>query len=178
VERRGRDPIRADDPSPNRRGPWRLPHRAAGRARLRRNRPRRASARHSDEQAHQHACWGGGLMARGRPLDPVDRVEEAAPEPPPLVPGVARALSPLVRRIVAPNPGIMTGPGTNTYLVGIDEIAVIDPGPDDETHLDAVAACGGDRIRWILVTHTHQDHSPGVGGLKERTGAEVLGFGD
>ena len=93
-----------------------------------------------------------------------------------LSPGVACALSPMVRRIVAPNPGIMTGPGTNTYLVGIDEIAVIDPGPDDEGHLDAVAACGGDRIRWIITTHTHLDHSPGVAGLKERTGAQVLGF--
>ncbi len=70
----------------------------------------------------------------------------------------------------------MTGPGTNTYLVGVDEIAVIDPGPDDPAHLDAVAACGGDRIRWILVTHTHIDHAPGAAGLKERTGAPVLGF--
>ena len=92
------------------------------------------------------------------------------------MPGVARALSPLVRRIVAPNPGMMTGPGTNTYLVGIDEIAVIDPGPDDATHLDAIAGCGGDRIRWIVCTHTHPDHSPGAAGLKERTGAEVLAF--
>jgi glyoxylase-like metal-dependent hydrolase (beta-lactamase superfamily II) len=70
----------------------------------------------------------------------------------------------------------MTGPGTNTYLVGVDEIAVIDPGPDEPSHLDAVAACGGDRIRWILVTHTHSDHAPGAAGLKERTGAELLGF--
>jgi len=93
-----------------------------------------------------------------------------------LVPGQACALSPLVRRILAPNPGVMTGPGTNTYLVGIDEIAVIDPGPDDPSHLDAIAACGGDLIRWILVTHTHSDHAPGAAGLKERTGAEVLGF--
>lgn len=98
------------------------------------------------------------------------------PEPLPLVPGVARALSPLVRRIVAPNPGIMTLAGTNTYLVGIDEIAVIDPGPDDESHLDAIAGCGGDRIRWIICTHTHPDHSPGAAGLKERTGAEVMAF--
>ncbi len=90
--------------------------------------------------------------------------------------GVARAVSPLVRRVRAPNPGIMTGPGTNTYLVGIDEVAVIDPGPDDAGHLDAVAACGGDRICWILVTHTHSDHSPGAAALRERTGAEVLGF--
>ena len=70
----------------------------------------------------------------------------------------------------------MTGPGTNTYLVGIDEIAVIDPGPADDDHLDAVAGCGGDRIRWILLTHTHEDHAPGTAGLVERTGAEVLAF--
>jgi glyoxylase-like metal-dependent hydrolase (beta-lactamase superfamily II) len=95
---------------------------------------------------------------------------------PELIPGVARALSPMVRRIVAPNPGMMTGPGTNTYLVGVDEIAVIDPGPDDAQHLDTIAGCGGDRIRWILCTHTHSDHSPGAAGLRERTGAEVLGF--
>jgi glyoxylase-like metal-dependent hydrolase (beta-lactamase superfamily II) len=101
-------------------------------------------------------------------------LEEAAPKP--LVPGVASALSPLVRRIVAPNPGMMTGPGTNTYLVGIDEIVVIDPGPADDSHLDAIAGCGGDRIRWIVCTHTHPDHSPGAAGLKQRTGAEVLAF--
>jgi glyoxylase-like metal-dependent hydrolase (beta-lactamase superfamily II) len=82
----------------------------------------------------------------------------------------------MVRRIVAPNPSLMTGPGTNTYLVGIDEIAVIDPGPDDPEHLDGIVGCGGDRIRWIVATHTHLDHSPGVAGLKERTGAEVLAF--
>jgi glyoxylase-like metal-dependent hydrolase (beta-lactamase superfamily II) len=103
-------------------------------------------------------------------------VAEAEPELPPLVHGVASALSPLVRRIIAPNPGKMTGPGTNTYLVGIDEIVVIDPGPDDAGHLDAIAGCGGDRIRWIACTHTHPDHSPGVAGLKARTGAEVLAF--
>jgi len=98
------------------------------------------------------------------------------PQPKPIVRGVASALSPLVRRIVANNPGVMTGPGTNTYLVGIDEIVVIDPGPDDPAHLDAIAGCGGDRIRWIVCTHTHIDHFPGVAGLKERTGAEVLAF--
>jgi glyoxylase-like metal-dependent hydrolase (beta-lactamase superfamily II) len=109
-------------------------------------------------------------------------VKDAAPdeveveELPPLVQGVASALSPLVRRIVAPNPGKMTGPGTNTYLVGIDEIVVVDPGPDDAGHLDAIAGCGGDRIRWIVCTHTHPDHSPGVAGLQARTGAEVRAF--
>ena len=114
-------------------------------------------------------------MPRRKPPEVLD---PDAPPPPPevLVPGVARALSPLVRRIVAPNPGMMTGPGTNTYLVGIDEIAVIDPGPDDPSHLDAIAGCGGDRIRWIVCTHTHLDHSPGAAGLKARTGAEVLAY--
>jgi glyoxylase-like metal-dependent hydrolase (beta-lactamase superfamily II) len=105
-----------------------------------------------------------------------DAPADEAPEPKPIVPGVASALSPLVRRIVAGNAGPMTGPGTNTYLVGIDEIVVIDPGPDDPEHLDAIAGCGGDRIRWIVCTHTHIDHWPGVAGLKARTGAEVLAF--
>ena len=114
-------------------------------------------------------------MPRRKPPEVLDP-DEPPPPPEPLVPGVARALSPLVRRIIAPNPGMMTGPGTNTYLVGIDEIAVIDPGPDDPKHLDAIAGCGGDRIRWIVCTHTHLDHSPGAAGLKARTGAEILAY--
>jgi glyoxylase-like metal-dependent hydrolase (beta-lactamase superfamily II) len=93
-----------------------------------------------------------------------------------LVPGVPKALSPLVRRIIAPNPGMMTGPGTNTYLVGIDEVAVIDPGPEDEGHLEAIVACGGERIHWVVCTHTHKDHWPGAAALAKRTGAEVLAF--
>ena len=88
-----------------------------------------------------------------------------------LVPDVPVALGKLVRRVLCGNPGMMTGPGTNTYLVGIDEVAVIDPGPHDDAHLDAVAAAGSGRIRWILCTHTHLDHSPGAAGLKARTGA-------
>lgn len=93
-----------------------------------------------------------------------------------LVPGVAADLSPLLRRVLAPNPGVFTGPGTNTYLIGREETAVLDPGPDDEAHLDAVAAAGDGRIRWILTTHTHPDHAPGAAGLKARTGAAVHGF--
>jgi glyoxylase-like metal-dependent hydrolase (beta-lactamase superfamily II) len=96
-----------------------------------------------------------------------------------LTPGVAVEVSALVRRVLAPNPGIMTGPGTNTYLVGDGSgpLAVIDPGPADDGHLDAVAAAGGGRIRWILATHTHADHSPGAAGLRLRTGATVYGYG-
>ena len=116
-------------------------------------------------------------MVRRRAAVAADPGNEAPPAPEPLVVGVAKALSPLARRILAPNPGVFTGPGTNTYLVGIDEIVVIDPGPADESHLDAIVGCGGDRIRWIALTHTHADHSPGAEGLKERTGAELLAFG-
>ncbi len=86
-----------------------------------------------------------------------------------LSPGVPNALRPLVRRIVSPN-------GTNTYLVGIDEIAVIDPGSDDPDHVDAIVGCGGDRIRWVLVTSTARGHAEGAAAVKARTGAEVLGF--
>jgi glyoxylase-like metal-dependent hydrolase (beta-lactamase superfamily II) len=93
-----------------------------------------------------------------------------------LLVGIPAALSPLVRRIVAPNPGMMTGAGTNTYLVGVDEVAVIDPGPEDAGHLEAILGCGGDRIRWVVCTHTHLDHWPGAAALAERTGAEVLAF--
>ncbi|HEY1990664.1 MAG TPA: MBL fold metallo-hydrolase [Acidimicrobiales bacterium] len=87
-----------------------------------------------------------------------------------------RSVATGVVRITAANPGIMTGPGTNTYLVGTDQLAVIDPGPDQPDHLDAIAEAGGGRIRWILVTHTHPDHAPGASGLARRTGAPRLGF--
>ena len=95
-----------------------------------------------------------------------------------LIPGVPSALSPLVRRVVAPNPGPFTGPGTNTYLVGIDEVAVIDPGPDTKSHIDAiVGASMKERVRWVVLTHTHPDHWPGTARLVKATGAEVLAFG-
>ena len=97
---------------------------------------------------------------------------------PDLTPGVPSALSPLVRRIVARNPGPFTGPGTNTYLVGIDEVAVIDPGPDDKSHVDAiVGASMKERVRWVLLTHTHPDHWPATKRLVKATGAELLMFG-
>jgi glyoxylase-like metal-dependent hydrolase (beta-lactamase superfamily II) len=99
--------------------------------------------------------------------------------PAPVQPGIAVALSPLVHRLTAPNPGMMTGPGTNTYLVGIDDIAVIDPGPEIDSHLDALVsfAEGRDaRIQWILCTHTHRDHSPASRALAARTGARIIGM--
>jgi glyoxylase-like metal-dependent hydrolase (beta-lactamase superfamily II)/8-oxo-dGTP pyrophosphatase MutT (NUDIX family) len=92
-------------------------------------------------------------------------------------PGAVVQLSPKVRRITAPNPGFMTGPGTNTYLLGAGaDYAVIDPGPAIEAHIEAVLAATGGRIRWILVTHTHKDHSPAAALLKARTGAVLMGM--
>ncbi len=84
-------------------------------------------------------------------------------------------LAPGVRRLLAPNPSMMTGPGTNTYLFGGAEIAVVDPGPDVDVHTDAIIEAAGVPIRWVLVTHTHPDHSPGALSLASRTGAELLG---
>ncbi len=85
-------------------------------------------------------------------------------------------LAPGVRRIVAPNPSMMTGPGTNTYLFGTREIAVLDPGPNHEIHLANIRARANAPIRWILVTHTHPDHSPGAASLAAVTGAELIGM--
>ncbi|MDQ4068418.1 MAG: MBL fold metallo-hydrolase [Actinomycetota bacterium] len=95
---------------------------------------------------------------------------------PDLSPGMASAISPLVRRIVAPNAGPATGPGSNTYLVGVDEIVVVDPGPAVASHVDAIVGCGGDRIRWIALTHSHDDHAGAAGALAEQTGAEILAY--
>jgi glyoxylase-like metal-dependent hydrolase (beta-lactamase superfamily II) len=81
-----------------------------------------------------------------------------------------------VRRIVAPNPSVMTGPGTNTYLIGTSAIAVIDPGPAIPQHIENIIKTSADSVRWILATHTHPDHSPGVASLANKTGAEVLGI--
>ncbi|MFH1605246.1 MAG: MBL fold metallo-hydrolase [Pseudomonadota bacterium] len=92
-----------------------------------------------------------------------------------LIPGVAKRLDRYVTRIIAPNPSVMTGPGTNTYLVGENELAVIDPGPDLPEHVAAVLEASAGRIRWVLCTHTHLDHSPAARLIKQATGAMVLG---
>ncbi len=84
-------------------------------------------------------------------------------------------LGPGVRRLVAPNPSLMTGPGTNTYLFGEKEIAVLDPGPLIDEHIDRIQQEANAPIRWVLVTHTHEDHSPAASALASITGAELLG---
>ena len=93
-----------------------------------------------------------------------------------IVPGERVQVSPLVARITAPNPGMMTGPGTNAYILGRERFALIDPGPESPAHLAAMLAAVGDRLRWILCTHTHLDHSPGARALKAATGAAVFGM--
>ena len=91
-------------------------------------------------------------------------------------PGTLVQLTPLVRRIVAPNPGPMTFRGTCTYVVGRGEVAVIDPGPDLPGHVDALlAALTDERVVYIVVSHTHRDHSPGAHLLKARTHAAIVG---
>lgn len=85
-------------------------------------------------------------------------------------------LAPGIRRLVAPNPSMMTGPGTNTYLFGNREVAVLDPGPVIESHLETLQQIAGAPIRWILVTHTHPDHSPAASLLAAETGAKLLGM--
>jgi glyoxylase-like metal-dependent hydrolase (beta-lactamase superfamily II) len=96
----------------------------------------------------------------------------------PLAPGQVEWVAPGVRRILCGNPGPFTYRGTNTYLIGRGEVAVLDPGPVDEAHLGAILrAVAGERVKRILVSHTHRDHSPGVAPLAAATGAETLGFG-
>ena len=93
-------------------------------------------------------------------------------------PGEVVVLSQRIRRITAPNPGMMTGPGTNTYLVGNTELAVIDPGPAIPEHIEAIIQAADAMrapIRWILCTHTHPDHSPGANPLRDATDASVIG---
>lgn len=94
-----------------------------------------------------------------------------------LVPGVPKRLDRHTARLIAPNPGTMTGPGTNTYLIGDvqggGELAVVDPGPAMDSHIDAILAVG--RIRWVLCTHTHLDHSPAAAMVRKATGAKVFG---
>ena len=92
--------------------------------------------------------------------------------------GVAVPVAPMVRRVIADNPSKYTYFGTGTYIVGDDDVAVIDPGPVLDAHRDALAdALQGCRVRAILVTHCHSDHSPLSAWLREETGAPTVAFG-
>jgi glyoxylase-like metal-dependent hydrolase (beta-lactamase superfamily II) len=89
--------------------------------------------------------------------------------------GVPQQVSPLIRRVVANNPGPFTYKGTGVYIVGHGDVAVIDPGPDTAQHLDVLMrAVEGERVTHIFVTHRHMDHSPAAHPLAERTGAKVF----
>ncbi|MGH8736560.1 MAG: MBL fold metallo-hydrolase [Burkholderiales bacterium] len=129
------------------------------------------------------ACWAQGkdgarLFRRADPqyfeihwCDP----DESGNTSYEIVPGASKRLDRWVTRITAPNPGLMTGPGTNTYLVGERDLAVIDPGPAIDSHIEAVLAAGTGRIQWVLCTHTHLDHSPAAAAIRAATGALLIG---
>lgn len=92
--------------------------------------------------------------------------------------GAAEQVSPLIRRVLAENPSAFTFAGTGTYIVGRVKVAVIDPGPDLASHMDALTqALQGETVTHILVTHTHRDHSPASRPLQRLTGAPILAFG-
>jgi len=99
--------------------------------------------------------------------------------PQPWPTGMAEAVEPLVRRVLAPNPSPYTFTGTQTYVVGEadgPDCAVIDPGPNEPAHIDAIiAAIAGRRVLAIMCTHTHRDHSPAAAPLKAATGAPIIG---
>jgi len=90
--------------------------------------------------------------------------------------GVSERLSPLVRRVLARNPSAFTFTGTGSYIVGNGTVAIIDPGPADLAHLDAVAAAvAGETVSHLVITHTHMDHSPGALPLKAKLGGRIVG---
>ncbi|MDF2119055.1 MBL fold metallo-hydrolase [Roseiarcaceae bacterium H3SJ34-1] len=93
-----------------------------------------------------------------------------------LASGDLQQVSPLVRRLIAPNPSPFTFTGTCTYIVGRGKVAVVDPGPESEDQLAAIlGAVDGETVSHIVVTHTHRDHSPGARALKAATGAQIYG---
>jgi glyoxylase-like metal-dependent hydrolase (beta-lactamase superfamily II) len=90
--------------------------------------------------------------------------------------GVVTRISPLVRRLIAPNPSVFTFTGTCSYIVGEGEVAILDPGPENDAHLAALlAAAAGERVAYIVVTHSHRDHSSLASRLRTATGATIVG---
>ncbi len=135
-------------------------------------------ARALPEVDENRACWALGkdgpkIFRRADP--PYFEIHWSDPEETgqgsyDLIAGEPKRLDKWVTRLTAPNPGVMTGPGTNTYYVNG---AVIDPGPAIDSHVERILKLGP--IRWIVCTHTHLDHSPAAQALKAATGAQVLG---
>jgi glyoxylase-like metal-dependent hydrolase (beta-lactamase superfamily II) len=96
--------------------------------------------------------------------------------PPELTAGVVVRLTPRLRRLVAPNPSHFTFTGTCSYIIGEGEVAILDPGPENEAHLNALmSATRGEKVALIVITHTHRDHSPLARRLKELTSARIVG---
>ena len=94
----------------------------------------------------------------------------------PVEPGQAVAIAPGVRRYTAPNPGVMTGPGTNSYLIGNERVTLVDPGPDMPGHAAALLDLVGAQLERIVLTHTHRDHSPAARALADATGVPICGM--
>jgi glyoxylase-like metal-dependent hydrolase (beta-lactamase superfamily II) len=92
--------------------------------------------------------------------------------------GIAERPHALVRRVLAPNPSAFTYTGTQTFIVGRGDVAIVDPGPDDPAHVAAIlAAVEGEQVSAIVCTHTHRDHSPASRALAAATGAPIVGCG-
>jgi len=92
--------------------------------------------------------------------------------------GTAMEVTPLIRRVVAHNPNPFTFKGTGTYIIGHGKVAIVDPGPDQQEHIDAVLkAVRGETVTHIFVTHTHIDHVPATPAMAKATGAKVYSYG-
>lgn len=114
-----------------------------------------------------------GLPRAGQAMTPIDFNREFDPAY-----GALVDVSPLIRRLVARNGGPFTAWGTGTYVIGRGKVAVIDPGPLDSAHVDALAQhLAGEQVTELVITHTHLDHSPAAAPLSKRTGARVVGCG-
>jgi glyoxylase-like metal-dependent hydrolase (beta-lactamase superfamily II)/8-oxo-dGTP pyrophosphatase MutT (NUDIX family) len=136
-------------------------------------------ARALPEIDENRACWAQGKEGPKifrRADAPYFEIHWADPEETgassyDLAAGEPKRLDRWVTRLIAPNPGLMTGPGTNTYIVG--GVAVIDPGPAIDSHIERILE--HKNLKWILCTHTHLDHSPAAAAIKAATGAQALG---